>query len=161
MDLGEWMAERRTDKPKPAKRMAPAVKPKAAESPPAIVPALPAVITPPEPEPQADHGSPVVPRLYLLHPLLIGPLPAWDAALERAAALGFNGVLIPPPFATGGSGHLYQIGDPDLPHPALEASGDSASAPGGRNGSAASSPQALRAFAAMRPHGCPAAYGAA
>ncbi|MBL6076933.1 DUF3416 domain-containing protein [Belnapia sp. T18] len=63
-----------------------------------------------------------------MHPLLIGPLPAWDAAFERAAGLGFNGVLIPPPFATGASGHVQQIGDPDSPHPALEAQGDSTTA---------------------------------
>jgi starch synthase (maltosyl-transferring) len=128
MDLGDWMAERSTDKPKPAKRAAPSAKRKAVEVPPAIVPALPAIVTPPEPEPEPALTGPVVPRLYLLHPLLIGPLPAWDAAFERAAALGFSGVLIPPPFATGGSGHLYQIGDPDAPHPALEATGDSTAA---------------------------------
>jgi starch synthase (maltosyl-transferring) len=67
------------------------------------------------------------PRLYLLHPLLVGALPAWDAAFERAAGLGFNGVLIPPPMAPGGAGNLFQTGDPDAPHPMLHSEGDSTS----------------------------------
>ena len=57
--------------------------------------------------------------------MLVGALPAWDAALERVASLGFNAVLVPPPFAPGGTGNLYQVSDPDLPHPVLEAGGDS------------------------------------
>jgi starch synthase (maltosyl-transferring) len=79
----------------------------------------------PEPAAAVPSGDPA-PRLYLLHPLLIGALPAWDAALERAASLGFNAVLVAPPFAPGGTGNLYQVGDPDVPHPVLEAPGDSA-----------------------------------
>ncbi|SDB15994.1 maltotransferase domain-containing protein [Belnapia rosea] len=121
------MAERRTDKPKQAKRAAPAAKRKTVEAPAAIIPALP-VIAPPEPDPEPAPAGPAVPRLYMLHPLLVGPLPAFDAAFERAASLGFSGVLLPPPFAPGGSGHLYQIADPDSPHPALEAEGDSSAA---------------------------------
>ena len=54
---------------------------------------------------------------------MVGPLPAWDAAFAHAAGLGFDGVLLPPIGAPGGSGHLFQLGDPDRPHPALEADG--------------------------------------
>ncbi|CAA9228056.1 MAG: GH13_3 / GH13 / GH13_38 [uncultured Acetobacteraceae bacterium] len=68
------------------------------------------------------------PRLYYLHPAMIGPLPAWDAAFAHAAGLGFDGVLLAPVGTPGESGHLFQIGDPDRPHPALEAEGDTAAA---------------------------------
>lgn len=72
--------------------------------------------------------APLVPRLYLLHPLLVGALPNWDAAFAHAAGLGFDSVLLAPVFAPGGNGNLYQIGDPDAPHPVLEAQGDAAAA---------------------------------
>ena len=65
-----------------------------------------------------------LPRLYHLHPLLVGALPAWDAAFERAAGLGFDAVLLAPPFAPGGSGNIFRLGDPDRPHPILEAPGE-------------------------------------
>ncbi|MBV1799855.1 alpha-1,4-glucan--maltose-1-phosphate maltosyltransferase [Siccirubricoccus sp. G192] len=74
----------------------------------------------------AQPPAPAVPRLYLLHPLLIGPLPAWDAAFAHAAGLGFDAVLLAPVFAPGGSGNLFHTGDPDAPHPVLEAPGDAA-----------------------------------
>ncbi len=73
-------------------------------------------------------SAPRCPRLYYLHPAMVGPLPSWDAALAYAAELGFNGVLLAPVGTPGGSGHLFQIGDPDRPHPALEFEGDTASA---------------------------------
>ncbi|MDN3566870.1 DUF3416 domain-containing protein [Paeniroseomonas aquatica] len=98
--------------PPRAKAKAPAAAP--VVQPPAEAPAAPA----------AAAGAPV-PRIYLLHPLMVGPLPAWDAALERVAGLGFNTVLLPPPFAPGGTGNLYQLSDPDAPHPIFEAAGDS------------------------------------
>ncbi|MBC4016899.1 alpha-1,4-glucan--maltose-1-phosphate maltosyltransferase [Siccirubricoccus deserti] len=69
-----------------------------------------------------------VPRLYLVHPLLVGPLPAWDALFAHVAGLGFDIALLAPPFAAGASGNLLHIADPDAPHPILEASGDSAEA---------------------------------
>ncbi|GGG35781.1 alpha-1,4-glucan:maltose-1-phosphate maltosyltransferase [Caldovatus sediminis] len=53
----------------------------------------------------------------------MGPLPAWDAALERVAALGFSAVLVAPPFAPGRSGNLFHAADHDRPHPVL-VSGD-------------------------------------
>lgn len=117
------MAEARPSKPKTAQPKA-----RAAGPAPARAKAVPkprpseAVARAPSP------AAPPAPRLYVLHPLLVGALPAWDAALDRAAALGFNGVLIPPPVAPGGAGHLYQMGDPDAAHPVLEAAGDSAAA---------------------------------
>lgn len=77
----------------------------------------------PASQPAAAPASPA-PRLYYLHPLLVGPLPAWDAAFARAAGLGFNAVLLAPPFAPGPSGNLFHLADPEAPHPILAAPGD-------------------------------------
>ncbi len=71
-------------------------------------------------------GVPGAARLYLLHPLLVGPLPAWDAVFAHAVGLGFDAVLLAPVAAPGGSGNIYQVGDPDAPNPMLEAPGDTA-----------------------------------
>ncbi len=60
-------------------------------------------------------------RIYAVNPLLIGPLPAWDGAFAHAASLGFDTVLLPPPFAPGPRGTILHLGDPDRPHPALAA----------------------------------------
>jgi len=77
-----------------------------------------------EPAPPTPASPPGLPRLYHLHPLLLGPLPAWDAAFAQAASLGFDTVLLAPPFAPGSSGNLYHLGDPDRPHPILESMAD-------------------------------------
>jgi starch synthase (maltosyl-transferring) len=89
------------------------------------LPATPAAtetraVAPPRP------AGPAKLRLYGVNPLLVGPLPAWPAALARAAGLGFSAVLIAPPFAPGRTGNLFHVGDHDRPHPVLAAPGDSA-----------------------------------
>ncbi|MBD0273099.1 MAG: DUF3416 domain-containing protein, partial [Acetobacteraceae bacterium] len=81
-----------------------------------------------DPTVSAAPPGPRCPRLYYLHPAMVGPVAAWDAAFAHAAGLGFDGVLLAPVGTPGGSGHLFQIGDPDRPHPALEAEGDTAAA---------------------------------
>ncbi|WP_442808177.1 maltotransferase domain-containing protein [Trinickia soli] len=63
------------------------------------------------------------PRIYFLHPLLVGPLQAWPAHFERAAALGFDHVLIGSPFATGQAAHLQLVADHARAHPVLGAPG--------------------------------------
>jgi starch synthase (maltosyl-transferring) len=63
------------------------------------------------------------PRIYFLHPLLVGPLEAWPAQFERAAALGFDHVLIGSPFATGEAGHAQLVADSERLHPVFAASG--------------------------------------
>ncbi|MDB5373608.1 MAG: hypothetical protein JWP04_2250, partial [Belnapia sp.] len=146
MEKVDRMAERQGKRPKQAKRVvdraAPAEAPVAAATvappPPPPTPSLsPPALSPPPLSPvpppvaaapvAATPAGPLVPRIYLMHPLLVGPLPAWDAAFDRVAALGFDSVLLAPPFAPAGStGNLYQIGDPDAPHPVFEAPGDSA-----------------------------------
>lgn len=69
-------------------------------------------------------AGPPAPRIYLLHPLLVGALPRWDGAFARAAELGFDTALIAPPFAAGPTGNIFHLADPGAPHPILEASGD-------------------------------------
>ena len=58
-----------------------------------------------------EHRPTYAPRIYFLHPLLVGPLQAWPALFERAAALGFDHVLIGSPFASGQAAHLQLVAD--------------------------------------------------
>ena len=51
------------------------------------------------------------PRIYNLFPLLAGPLPRWQAHLERIRSLGFDWVFINPIHLAGYSGSLYAIKD--------------------------------------------------
>src|SRR5579875_1665382 len=60
------------------------------------------------------------PRIYMLHPLLAGPLADWGRWLDRAADLGFTHVLTAPIFA-GPS--LLLPEDFDRTHPALQWAG--------------------------------------
>ncbi|PMS37257.1 starch synthase (maltosyl-transferring) [Trinickia symbiotica] len=64
------------------------------------------------------------PRIYFIHPLLVGPLDAWSAQLEHAATLGFDHVLIGSPFASGAAGHLQLVADHRRLHPALASERD-------------------------------------
>jgi starch synthase (maltosyl-transferring) len=67
------------------------------------------------------EGSGVVsPRIYMINPLLAGPIADWGGWLDRAAALGFTHVLTAPLFA-GPS--LLLAEDFDRVHPALGWSG--------------------------------------
>lgn len=60
------------------------------------------------------------PRIYYLTPLSIGPLDRWDAHLDRAAAMGFDHILIAPPFAPGRAADLFLSADHQRLHPVLE-----------------------------------------
>lgn len=64
------------------------------------------------------------PRIRALHPLLVGPLPAWDAQFAEAATLGFDTVLLPPVFAPDSTGDLFRTADHDRAHPILAATED-------------------------------------
>ncbi|NRO96171.1 DUF3416 domain-containing protein [Paraburkholderia sp. NMBU_R16] len=70
------------------------------------------------------------PRIYFIHPLLVGHLDAWPAQFERAAALGFDHVLIGSPFAPDEAGHLYLVADHDRIHPAFASADDANTALG-------------------------------
>jgi len=70
---------------------------------------------------QAGEPAPVTlaPSLYLLSPLLAGGRPGWPDQVRRIAALGFDAVLLQPPFLPGPSGSLYDTADHDRLHPAV------------------------------------------
>jgi starch synthase (maltosyl-transferring) len=74
------------------------------------------------PPPQAR--APRMPRVYYLSPLLAGPLSWWRAHFERIARLGFDHVLIAPPFATGPSGDIFLPADYQRVNHSLEWPGD-------------------------------------
>lgn len=66
---------------------------------------------------QASHSAPF--RIYYLHPLLAGPLTAWNAWIEHAAGLGFRQLLVAPPFAASPCGDVFVTRDFDRINPAL------------------------------------------
>ncbi len=72
------------------------------------------------PQPAATGPANPAPRLRYLHPLLVGALPHWQEELAATAALGFDTVLIAPPFAAGASGNLFHTADFSRPHPVFE-----------------------------------------
>jgi starch synthase (maltosyl-transferring) len=51
------------------------------------------------------------PRIYYLHPLLAGAVAGWGRPFARAAQLGFDAVMIAPPFRAGRGGNLFRIAD--------------------------------------------------
>ena len=57
--------------------------------------------------------------IYYLHPLLAGRIDAWGDHLDRIAAMGFDTVVIAPPFLPGASGDLFRTGDHDRLDPRL------------------------------------------
>jgi starch synthase (maltosyl-transferring) len=71
------------------------------------------------------------PRIYFLHPLLVGPLDAWPAQFEHAAALGFDHVLIGSPFQPGHAGHQQVIADHARLHPVFASQASARDALGG------------------------------
>jgi starch synthase (maltosyl-transferring) len=66
---------------------------------------------------QASQSAPF--RIYYLHPLLAGPLTAWNAWIEHAAGLGFRQLLVAPPFETSPCADVFVTRDFDRMNPAL------------------------------------------
>ncbi|MFV8605039.1 maltotransferase domain-containing protein [Ralstonia pseudosolanacearum] len=108
----------------PASRTPPATPPRAAEG--AQQPA--AAQTPTQAPPAAaPHARPeaqwsaaaFTPAICYLHPLQQGPLDQWGGLLDRIAALGFDHVLIAPPFAVGAGGNVFVTRDHARLHAAL------------------------------------------
>ncbi len=64
---------------------------------------------------EAPHAY--APRIYFVPSLLVGPLDAWPAQFEHAAALGFDHVLIGALFRPGRAGHTQVVGDHAQLHP--------------------------------------------
>ena len=59
------------------------------------------------------------PRIRYIDPLALGATEAWEPALARAAALGFDTVLIPPPWVPEASGDRFAPVSLDRVHPLL------------------------------------------
>ena len=51
-----------------------------------------------------EGANPLSLRIYFAHPLMVGPLDAWNGVLSHAASLGFDTVLLASPFDPGPSG---------------------------------------------------------
>ena len=64
----------------------------------------------------ADHAPP---RIYYVHPLLIGPVDSWNEIFDHAAGLGFDTILMAPPFEPGHGGSIFLPRDMERLHPAL------------------------------------------
>ncbi|MBV9653604.1 MAG: DUF3416 domain-containing protein [Acetobacteraceae bacterium] len=65
----------------------------------------------------------VAPSIYYVSPLLAGPLPRWPSLLDHAASLGFDHILIAPPFMPGRTGDLFLPADFNRLHPVFESDG--------------------------------------
>jgi starch synthase (maltosyl-transferring) len=74
------------------------------------------------------HAHGLSPKIYYVHPAIVGKSvagDAWSATLERCGATGFNWLAPGPIFAPGEAGDIFLAGDLDRAHPAF---GDGASA---------------------------------
>jgi starch synthase (maltosyl-transferring) len=71
------------------------------------------------PTSQAKSGGHTAPRIYYVHPLLAGPLDSWDEILDHAANLGFDTILMAPPFEPGHGGSIFLPRDMTRLHAAL------------------------------------------
>ncbi len=59
------------------------------------------------------------PKIYYVHPLMVGPAEGWIAHFERCRDLGFDHVASAPLFAPGPSGDVFLAGDLESTHPRL------------------------------------------
>ncbi|CAB3757352.1 alpha-1,4-glucan--maltose-1-phosphate maltosyltransferase [Paraburkholderia solisilvae] len=73
-----------------------------------------------------DAPHAYAPRIYFVHSLLVGPVDAWSAQFEHAAALGFDHVLIGALFRPGAAGHTQIVSDHAQLHPVFGASDNAA-----------------------------------
>jgi starch synthase (maltosyl-transferring) len=64
-------------------------------------------------------ADPAPPRIYYVHPLLIGSLDGWDEIFDHAAEMGFDTVLTAPPFEPGHGGSIFLPRDMERLHPVL------------------------------------------
>jgi starch synthase (maltosyl-transferring) len=60
------------------------------------------------------------PKIYYFHPLLAGPRRDWPLHLRRSRELGFDHILMAPPFAPGAGGDLFLTADHERAHPAID-----------------------------------------
>jgi starch synthase (maltosyl-transferring) len=69
----------------------------------------------------AQHKPQLSPKIYYLHPLMIGPPCRWSIHLERCRGMGFDHIATPPLFAPGPAGDVFLPGDIEVAHPILNA----------------------------------------
>jgi starch synthase (maltosyl-transferring) len=69
----------------------------------------------------AQHKPQLSPKIYYLHPLMIGPPCRWSIHLERCRRMGFDHIATPPLFAPGPAGDVFLPGDIEAAHPILNA----------------------------------------
>jgi starch synthase (maltosyl-transferring) len=58
-------------------------------------------------------------KIYHVHPLVAGPVPAWSELFARVRAMGFDHVCLAPPFAPAPDGDIFVTADHEALHPAL------------------------------------------
>jgi starch synthase (maltosyl-transferring) len=73
----------------------------------------------PSERPPAATQPPYAPAICYVHPLQLGRLDRWDGELDRIASLGFDHVLMAPPFAVGAAGNVFVTRDHAQLHAAL------------------------------------------
>jgi len=71
-------------------------------------------------------ANPRPPRIYYVHPLAAGGFGGWEEILGHCASLGFDTVLLAPPFDPGRGGNLFLTRERDRLHPALGIAGSAA-----------------------------------
>jgi starch synthase (maltosyl-transferring) len=57
------------------------------------------------------------PKIYYVHPAIVGPLEAWSGELQRCREMGFDYVATAPIFAPGEAGDIFLTGDFERLHP--------------------------------------------
>ena len=62
----------------------------------------------------------MVAKIYHVHPLVAGPIPAWPDLFARVRAMGFDHVCLAPPFAPAPDGDIFVTADHEFLHPALD-----------------------------------------
>jgi len=87
-----------------------------------------------------DDNAQTVPRIYILFPTLLGPVPRWHERLPAIAEMGFDWIFLNPVHLPGASGSLYAIKDTRRLHPLLlgpeaDAGVDAPTEPGSNAGS--------------------------
>jgi hypothetical protein len=57
------------------------------------------------------------PKIYYVHPAIVGPLEVWSGELQRCREMGFDYVATAPIFAPGEAGDIFLTGDFERLHP--------------------------------------------
>lgn len=68
----------------------------------------------------ASTTATFAPKIYYFHPLLAGPASGWPRHLRRSRDLGFDHVLLAPPFAPGAGGDIFLTADHERLNPAID-----------------------------------------